>query len=119
MRCTVPGGKTFALLALFAAARVHADAMEPFTVTGIRVEGLQRITEGTLLNNLPVNIGDTLDAQHVREALRAVNATGFFRDVELRREDPGVLIVVVQERPSIREFKIAGNKELKTEDLTK
>src|SRR5262245_15011880 len=91
----------------------------PFTVTGIRAEGLQRITEGALFNTLPVNVGDTLDAQRVREALRAVYATGFFRDVEMRREEPGVLVVVVQECPSIRSFEVKGNKEIKTEDLQK
>ncbi|HEX6637084.1 MAG TPA: outer membrane protein assembly factor BamA [Steroidobacteraceae bacterium] len=101
-----------------AAARSQAPFHE-FTVTGIRVEGLQRITEGTVFNQLPVNIGDVVTPQRLREALRALNDTGFFRDVELRREEPGVLIVVVQERPSIRDFKITGNKEVKTEDLVK
>jgi outer membrane protein insertion porin family len=103
-----------------------ARAQEPaasedgaFTVTGIRVEGLQRITEGTLFNTLPVNVGDRLDAQRVREALRAVYAMGFFRDVEMRREEEGVLVVVVQESPSIRSFSVKGNKDIKTEDLNK
>jgi outer membrane protein insertion porin family len=97
----------------------HARAQDPaaFTVTGIRVEGLLRIPEGTLLNTLPVNIGDTLNTQRIREAMRAVYATEFFRDVEFRREEPGVLIVVVQEHPSIRNFAVAGNKEVRTEDL--
>ena len=111
------------LLLLVGAGAVHSqEAATPraeFTVTDIRIEGLQRITEGTVFNQLPVNIGDVVTPQRLREALRALNATGFFRDVELRREDPGVLIVVVQERPSIRDFKITGNKEVKTEDLTK
>jgi outer membrane protein insertion porin family len=103
-----------------------ARAQEPaasedgaFTVTGIRVEGLQRITEGTLFNTLPVNVGDRLDAQRVREALRAVYAMGFFRDVEMRREEEGVLVAVVQESPSIRSFSVKGNKDIKTEDLNK
>jgi outer membrane protein insertion porin family len=96
-----------------------AYAADPFTVTDIRVEGLQRIPEGTVFNLLPVNIGDELGAQRIREALRAVHASGFFRDVELRREDPGVLVVVVQEFPSIRGFEITGNKEIKKEDLEK
>src|SRR5689334_1655374 len=90
-----------------------------FTVTGIRVEGLQRITEGTLFNTLPVNVGDRLDAQRVREALRAVYAMGFFRDVQMRREDAGVLVVVVQESPSIRSFSVKGNKDIRTDDLDK
>src|SRR4026208_2523079 len=87
----------------------------PFTGTDIRVEGLQRIPEGTLFNALPVNIGDRIDGQRIREALRAVNDMGFFSDVEFRREDPGVLIVVVQEHPSIRGFEVKGNKAIRTE----
>jgi outer membrane protein insertion porin family len=99
-----------------------AFAQEPspdnFTVGDIRVEGLQRISEGTVFNYLPVNIGDHLDAQRVGEAMRALYATGFFRDVELRR-DGNTLLVVVVERPSIAKFEIKGNKDIKTEDLTK
>lgn len=86
-------------------------------VRDIRVEGLQRISEGTVFNYLPVNIGDKLDRQHVQEALRAVYATGFFTDVELRW-DNGTLVIVVAERPSIESFSISGNKDIKTEDLT-
>src|SRR5689334_24413227 len=111
---------TWILLAGAGLARAQ-DSASPedgaFTVTGIRVDGLQRITEGTVFNILPVNVGDRLDAQRVREALRAVNASGFFRDVEMRREEGGVLVVVVQERPSIRTFSVTGNKDVKSEDL--
>ena len=96
------------------ATTVPAD----FTVGDIRVEGLQRISEGTVYNYLPVNIGDHLDPQRVREAIRALYATGFFRDVQLRR-DGNTLVVVVLERPSIESFEITGNKDIKTEDLQK
>jgi outer membrane protein insertion porin family len=91
---------------------------QQFTVGDIRVEGLQRISEGTVFNYLPVNIGDHLDPQRVGEAMRALYATGFFRDVELRR-DGNTLLVVVVERPSIAKFEIKGNKDIKTEDLQK
>ncbi|MEY4356809.1 MAG: hypothetical protein RL469_135, partial [Pseudomonadota bacterium] len=87
-------------------------------VDNIRVEGLQRVSEGTVYNYLPVNIGDRLTPQRVREAIRALYDTGFFRDVELRR-DGGTLIVAVLERPSIESFEIKGNKDIKTEDLSK
>ncbi len=106
-------------LGFLLAALLTSVARADFTVTDIRVEGLQRIPEGTVFNVLPVNIGDTLGTQRVREALRAVQASGFFRDVELRRVDPGVLVVVVQEFPSIRSFDITGNKDIKKEDLEK
>jgi len=89
-----------------------------FTVSDIKVEGLQRISEGTVFNYLPVNIGDHLTTQRVREAIRALYATGFFRDVELRREG-NTLIVVVLERPSIESFTISGNKDIKTDELQK
>src|SRR4030081_566094 len=89
-----------------------------FTVGDIKVEGLQRISEGTVFNYLPVNIGDHMDAQRAREALRALYATGFFRDVELRR-DGNTLVIAVLERPSLESVEIKGNKDIKTEDLQK
>jgi len=108
-----------ALPVLFAVPAVLAQsAPGSFTVGDIRIEGLQRISEGTVFNYLPVNIGDRFDARRAEESLRALYATGFFRDVELRR-DGGTLIVVVLERPSIESFTIEGNKDIKTEDLEK
>jgi outer membrane protein insertion porin family len=96
-----------------------APAAEPgFRVSNIKVEGLQRISEGTVYNYLPVNIGDQVTPQRVREAIRALYNTGFFRDVQLRQEGD-TLVVVVLERPSIESFEITGNKEIKTEDLQK
>jgi outer membrane protein insertion porin family len=89
-----------------------------FTVGDIRIEGLQRVSEGTVYNYLPVNIGDDLGPQRVREALKALYATGFFREVELRR-DGSTLLIVVRERPSIESFEVKGNKDIKTEELTK
>jgi outer membrane protein insertion porin family len=99
-----------------ALAQVLADPT--FIVSNIRVEGLQRISEGTVFNYLPVNIGDRLTPQRVREAIRALYATNFFRDVQLRR-DGNDLVVAVVERPAIESFEITGNKEIKTEDLQK
>src|ERR1700741_3097541 len=96
----------------------QATSDADFTVGDIRVEGLQRVSEGTVYNYLPVNIGDHLNGIRVREAIRALYATGFFRDVQLRR-DGNTLVVVVLERPSIESFEITGNKDIKTEDLQK
>jgi outer membrane protein insertion porin family len=107
------------ILVLRAAAAVaQTTPAAEFTVGDIRVEGLQRVSEGTVYNYLPVNIGDRLTPQRVREAVRALYATGFFRDVQLRR-DGNTLVVVVLERPSIESFEITGNKDIKTEDLQK
>jgi outer membrane protein insertion porin family len=110
-----------ASVALFthcALALAQAANDSDFTVGDIRVEGLQRVSEGTVYNYLPVNIGDHLNGTRVREAIRALYATGFFRDVQLRR-DGNTLVVVVLERPSIESFEITGNKDIKTEDLQK
>ncbi len=104
--------------ALLVSAPIAQAEMAEFTVGGIRVEGLQRISEGTVFNTLPINIGDRIGTKRVREVLRALNSTGFFRHVELRR-DESVLLIVVQERPSIRNFAVTGNKDIKTDDLMK
>ena len=100
-----------------AAVTASAQQDESFVVRDMRVDGLQRIAEGTVFNYLPVSIGDRLDAIRVGEAIRAVFGTGLFSDVELRR-DGDTLVIAVQERPSIRNLTLSGNKDLKTEDLT-
>ena len=89
-----------------------------FPVTDIRIEGLQRISEGTVYNYLPVNIGDHVTPVRIRESVRSLYNTGFFRDVQIRR-DGGTLVVLVVERPAIESFEITGNKDIKTEDLQK
>jgi outer membrane protein insertion porin family len=103
---------------LVRAQQMATSAESDFVVKDIRVEGLQRISEGTVYNYLPVNIGDHLNPQRERESVRALYATGFFRDVELRR-DGDTLVVAVAERPSIESIDIKGNKDIKTEDLQK
>ena len=105
------------LLLLSAASFAHADD-QSFVVKKIQLVGLQRISDGTLYDYLPVNIGDTMDPAHVQQAIRALYKTGFFKDVELRR-DGDTLVVVVEERPSIAHFAITGNKLIRTEDLNK
>lgn len=104
------------LLLLAVALPAPAQEQADLVVRDIRVEGLQRISEGTVFNYLPINIGDTLDGQRVQEALRDVYRTEFFRDVEMRW-DKGTLIIAVAERPSIESLTITGNKDIKTEDL--
>ena len=113
---------TLAVAFVLGTAASHAQSLPPeageFTVGDIKVEGLQRIAEGTVYNYLPVSLGDRMTHQKVEESLRALYATGFFRDVELRR-DGNTLVIAVRERPSIESFEIKGNKDIKTEDLQK
>ncbi|HET6628510.1 MAG TPA: outer membrane protein assembly factor BamA, partial [Woeseiaceae bacterium] len=97
-------------------APAAALAQDEFVVRDMRVEGLQRISEGTVFNYLPINIGDTVDTQRIQEAIRALYSQGLFEDIEMRR-DGNTLIIAVRERPSIEQFTIEGNKDIKTEDL--
>ena len=76
-----------------AAAQDAISADAEFTVADLKVEGLQRIAEGTVFNDLPVAIGDRLTRAKTEEALRALYATGFFRNVELRREGDALVVV--------------------------
>ncbi len=93
-----------------------AWAIEPFTVKDIRVEGVQRTEAGTVFSYLPVKVGDTLDDQQAAAAIRALYATGFFKDVRLEVEQ-GVLVVLVRERPSIASIELNGIKDFPKDQL--
>jgi outer membrane protein insertion porin family len=90
----------------------------PFIIEDIRVEGLQRVSTGTVFNYLPVRVGDELDDKLSAESIKALFKTGFFKDVRLE-QDGHTLVVVVEERPSISSVKIEGNKDIGTDDLKK
>lgn len=95
---------------------VSAWSVDSFVVEDIRVEGLQRISAGTVFNYLPIKVGDQFNDQRSAETIRALFKTGFFQDVRLEREG-GVLIVFVSERPAIAQIDITGNKSLEEEEL--
>ncbi len=94
-----------------------AMAAEPFVVSDIRVEGLQRISPGSVFAALPINVGDRVGGDNVQHAIRNLFRTGNFDDIRIAHEG-NVLVVQVQERPSISEIQIEGNKAIKTEALT-
>lgn len=93
-------------------------AYSPFVVKDIRVEGIQRTEAGTVFNYLPIHIGDTVNEGQVSSAIKALYATGFYRDVKID-VDNGVLVVSVEERPAISSISFAGNKEFDSKDLLK
>ena len=95
---------------------LSAQALEGFVVSDIRVEGAQNIEVGTIFNYLPVKVGDTIDNDLTSQSIKALFATGFFRDVELRQEG-SVLIVIVAERPAIASVEYSGNKDLSDEKI--
>jgi outer membrane protein insertion porin family len=101
---------------LLAATCAWAQVFQPFVVRDIRVEGLQRTEPGTVFSYLPVKVGDTMTEEKAQQALRALFATGFFKDVRLDFEND-VLIVQVEERPAIAQVDFSGVKEFETDML--
>jgi len=91
---------------------------EGFTVRDIRVEGLQRIDPGTVFSYLGVKVGDRFTAERASDAIKALFATGFFRDVRVEAQD-GVLIVSVVERPTVASLNITGAREFEVDTLKK
>lgn len=104
------------LLLLIILAASPSVFAETFTVKDIRVEGLQRISAGTVFNYLPVQIGQTIESDDTGEIIRALYKTGFFKDVRLEREG-GILVIYVHERPAIAKIDIDGNKSIDDEPL--
>jgi outer membrane protein insertion porin family len=102
-----------AVLALCAAP---ALAITPFVVKDIRVEGIQRTEAGTVFTYLPVRVGETFDDEKSIAAIKALYATGFFKDVRLEEEN-GVLVVLVEERPAIASVDFTGAKEFEKDKL--
>jgi outer membrane protein insertion porin family len=96
----------------------QAMAVEPFTVKDIRVEGIQRTEAGTVFSYLPVRVGETFTDQTSIAAIKALYATGFFKDVRLEA-DGDVLVVLVEERPAISSVEFSGTKEFEKDLLTK
>lgn len=96
----------------------NTPAPGSFTVSDIRIDGLQRISAGTVFTYLPVERGDTMDSAKAGDAIRALYKTGFFEDVQLDRQG-SILVVTVTERPAINKLTLSGNKDIKSDDLLK
>ncbi len=104
------------LLSLLIGSMAIAPSAQAFVVTDIRIDGLQRISAGTVFNSLPVEVGDNVESTEISGAVRALYQTGYFNDIQVGR-DGDVLVLSVIERPSISEIAIDGNKAIKSEDL--
>jgi outer membrane protein insertion porin family len=100
------------LLTSFAA---HAQSPN-FRISDIRVEGLQRVSAGTVFSALPVRVGDSVNQADIQNATRELFKVGFFADVAIER-DGDVLVLVLKERPAINKIELDGNKAIKTENL--
>jgi outer membrane protein insertion porin family len=108
--------------AVFIAASIFASsatwAVAPFSVKDIRVEGLQRIEPGTIFATLPFRIGDTYDDEKGSVAIRSLFALGVFKDVRVE-VNGDVLVVIVEERPTVAGIEFSGTKEFDKDALTK
>jgi outer membrane protein insertion porin family len=89
---------------------------QDFTISDIRVEGLQRISAGSVFAAMPIAVGDPASTSSIRSSARALFATGNFDDIRIGR-DGDVLVIMVSERPSISEISIVGNEAIETEAL--
>jgi outer membrane protein insertion porin family len=95
---------------------IAAFAMEPFVIKDIKIEGLQRTEPGTVFNYLPVQVGDTMTEDKSTEAIKSLYRTGFFKDVRIEA-DQNILLITVQERPSIADIQFSGNKAFQSDKL--
>lgn len=102
----------------FALCSSYAMAVDPFTVRDIRVEGIQRTEAGTVFSYLPVKVGDTFTDEKSIAAIKALYATGFFKDVRIE-VDGNVLVIVVEERPAIAKVEFTGAEEFEKDILAK
>ena len=104
---------TLVIFVLVGLKPVHADE---FQILDIRIEGLQRVSAGTVFAALPVSVGDVVDESIIRDATRSIFRTGYFADVIMAREN-GILVVGLVERPAVTEINIDGNKAIETDQL--
>ena len=95
-----------------------ALAFEPFVVKDIRVDGIQRTEAGTVFSYLPVKVGETMTDEKAAQAIKALYATGFFKDVRIEI-DRGIVVVVIEERPAIAQIDFVGLKEFDKEQIIK
>ncbi len=103
---------------LLIAASYSAWAIDPFTVRDIRVEGLQRVEAGTVFISLPFQVGDTYNDDKAAAAIRALFGLGLFKDVRIDVQG-NVVVVIVEERPTIADVSFTGTKEFDKEVLIK
>ena len=110
--------RTASAVATLALMASTAWAVSPFTVRDIRIEGLQRVESGTVFVSLPVRVGDVYNDDKGAAAIRALFDLGLFKDVRIE-VNGDVLVVIVEERPTIAVVEFVGTKEFDKEVLTK
>lgn len=106
------------LLSLAFLLLTSAAIADTFKIEDIRVEGLQRISAGTVFNFLPVKVGDEMTDKDAKSIIRALFKSKYFNDVAVDEQN-GVLVITVSERPAISSIEFVGNKDLDSKELLK
>ncbi len=96
----------------------QAWAVEPFNVRDIRVEGLQRVEPGTIFASIPVRVGEQYNDEKGAASIRSLFALGLFKDVRLEVQGD-VLVVIVEERPTVAGVDFVGTREFEKDFLVK
>jgi outer membrane protein insertion porin family len=109
---------TLAALCVQSLLASAANAFTPFVVKDIRVEGVQRTEPGTVFGYLPVKVGDQMTDDKAAESVKALFATGFFKDVRIE-VDKDVVVIYLEERPAIATVDISGSKDIEKDVLKK
>ena len=105
----------FVLLAATHAPLSHSTEAS-FTVEDLRIDGLKRVSAGTVFSDFPISVGDTVDEQSIVNATKRLFKTGLFTDLQIKR-DGNDLVIDVSERPAISKIEIEGNKNISEDDL--
>jgi len=111
-------GLAMPLLATSMVSAFPAWAVDPFALRDIRLEGLQRVEPGTVFASLPFRVGDTYSDDRGSAAIRSLFALGLFKDVRIEINGD-VVVVVVEERPTIADISFTGVKEFDNDVLRK
>lgn len=112
----LPGTGLLSASAVGAEQSYNLSQGNEFVVADVRLQGLQRVSAGTVFNIIPVGVGDRVDNVAVRAITRALFASGYFNDIKIARDD-AVLIVTLTERPAIESIELDGNKAIESEAL--
>jgi outer membrane protein insertion porin family len=112
--------RAFLALFVFLALAMPVAAQEPARgggrISAVDVRGTQRIDPDTVRSYMLVQVGDAAEQDRIDRSLRALFATGLFRDVTIRNEGSRVIVDVV-ENPQVNRVAFEGNRRISSEIL--
>lgn len=100
----------------FIASATRAVSSEEFVINDIRVDGLKRVSAGTVFSAFTLSVGEAASKEKIVSATKSLFQTGLFTDIKIAQEAQD-LVIVVEERPSISKIEIDGNKDISEDDL--